>query len=91
MRHKIDVVSKNDIFGEIGALTNLKRTATVVAREHSVFQTLDRDAVFEIQRMFPNIFNRLYDNMYCYVDEDMVQKQWFQQYHRPHHRHHRGW
>ena len=37
LRNKIDIISKHELFGEIGVLTNLYRTCTVVARENTVF------------------------------------------------------
>lgn len=72
LRTKIDVVSVGDVFGEIGVFTTLHRTATVLAREHSVFQTIHRDDIQKIKQKYPNVFNKLEDDMYCYMDEDMT-------------------
>lgn len=73
----INRLKESDIFGEIAILTNLKRTCTVVANESCVLQALSRESIGQIQEMFPSIFQNVFDNMYDYNDEDMVQRRQF--------------
>ena len=62
------------MFGEIAALTNLKRTCTVVTRESCVFQTLSQKSMASILHKFPSIFDKVFNNMRTYADENMTQK-----------------
>lgn len=60
---KIDILITGDMFGEVAALTNSKRTCTVATREGCVFQTLSRNSMDSIQNKFPSIFNNIATNM----------------------------
>lgn len=73
----ITILSDGDIFGEIGMLTNLRRTCSVVTQDTCVFQTLSSESMQEIKEMFPSIFERIYGNMFSYNDEDMTRRRQF--------------
>ena len=60
----ITILSDGDIFGEIGMLTNLRRTCSVVTQDTCVFQTLSSESMQEIKEMFPSIFERIYGNVF---------------------------
>ena len=76
-RSKINKLKDNDLFGEIAMLTNLKRTCSVIADETCLLQSLSRESLQQVQDMFPSIFQNVYDNMYDYNDENMVQRRQF--------------
>ena len=65
---------KGDLFGEIGLLTNLRRTSTVITNESCLANRLDEFALEKIKKKFPSIFMKIYENMYSYLDEDMMQR-----------------
>ena len=75
----IDILSSGTIFGEIGVLTKLRRTTTVIARETCIFQTLHYETVNLIKQKYPEIFNRMYEGMANYEDEEMFQRRQFVQ------------
>lgn len=62
-----------DLFGEVGLLTNLKRTATVVTQESTITQVLTKDAIQQIENEHPSIFSSIYDGMNKYQDENLTQ------------------
>lgn len=70
----IDILIKGDMFGELAALTNSKRTCTVATRECCIFQTLSRDSMDLIGNKYPSIFDNIVKNMQFYADENMTQK-----------------
>lgn len=72
--NNIDILSAGELFGEIGVLTNMVRTASVITRKICHFNTLDREAVQVVKKSFPSIFYKLYQNMQNYRDEDMTQR-----------------
>lgn len=73
----IDILEAGNIFGEIGVLTKLRRTTTVIARETCVFQTLNLDALILIEKKFPSIFHKMKDSMSDYQDEEMFMRRQF--------------
>lgn len=73
----VTILSDGDIFGEIGMLTNLRRTCSVITQDTCVFQTLSKDSMNEIKEMFPSIFEHIYGNMFSYNDEDMMRRRQF--------------
>jgi CRP-like cAMP-binding protein len=68
----IDILESGEIFGEIGVLTNMVRTASVHTLSICLFTTLNIEDVQKIKKKFPLIFNKLYSNMQNYIDEDMT-------------------
>ena len=64
----IDVVSEYGIFGELGVLTNLCRTCTVVAREHSVFQTISKESMNLVKENCPEVLRAIEEKMINYDD-----------------------
>ena len=55
----IDKLHKGDMFGEIGWLTKLRRTCTVMTSDSSLFLSLDREGMSSIQGEFPSIYNSI--------------------------------
>lgn len=76
LRHKpINILNTGDTFGEIGLLTNMKRTCNVaIVSEMCIFQTISKENIEHIEEKFPTLYNHIYDNMFGYNDEDMTQK-----------------
>ena len=70
----IDILISGDMFGEVAALTNSKRTCSVVTREDCVFQTLSKESMDDIGNKYPSIFDKIMKNMQFYADENMTQK-----------------
>jgi hypothetical protein len=62
------------MFGEIGILTNLRRTCSVQSQDQCVFQTLDKSVLDKIANMFPSIHALIEENMISYQDEEMSQR-----------------
>jgi len=59
------------IFGEVALLTNLKRTATVQATEHTSCAFLEKETVYQIQEHFPHIAAQLKEKIKDYSDKKM--------------------
>jgi CRP-like cAMP-binding protein len=70
----IDALGDGEIFGEIGVLTNLGRTASIKTETVCQFWTLEQHHVERIKQEFPSMFRKLYANMQNYEDEDMYQR-----------------
>lgn len=67
-------LNEGEIFGEIGVLTQMKRTCFVKTNSTCIFQTLTRRSLIDIANKFPSLYQRIYNNMNQYYDEDMLQK-----------------
>lgn len=74
MTYKVDRLIAGDMFGEIGLLTNLSRTATIMSDDNCLVLSLDRSGLNTIQKQFPSIFINMFDNMKFYKDNDMIQR-----------------
>ena len=68
----IGLLKKGDMFGEIGLITNLRRTSSVITNESCLANRLDQEAMMKIKQEFPSIYGKIYENMYSYLDEDMI-------------------
>ena len=73
----INFLEVGDVFGEIALLTNMKRTCFVFTNECCIFQTISKEQIEQIQERFPQLRNRIYENMFKYHDEDMNQKKYY--------------
>ena len=70
----INFLSAGDFFGEIALFTKMKRSTSIVLREACIFQTLSRENLEHIQEKFPTLYERIYEHMFEYLDEDIMQK-----------------
>ena len=73
-RKPIKRLMEGEIFGEIGALTNLKRTCSAITKNTCVMFTLEKSNLQKVAEKSPMIYNRIYKNMDNYDDEDMTQR-----------------
>lgn len=71
------MLGPGDVFGEIGILTNMKRTCSIQNENTCLFMTLARKDINLIRTEFPQLYNRFQDNMIGYNDEDMMQRKQF--------------
>jgi len=74
---KINILSKDDFFGEISLLTNFNRTCTVISSESCLLQTLNKKAIDKILEEFPSIHDKILENIASYNDHDMVMRRTF--------------
>ena len=70
----LGVMDKGHLFGEIGVLTNLGRTCTVISNENCLFQTLSKESLIELRKAYPSTVQSLLDRISDYNDNDMVQR-----------------
>jgi len=69
---EIDLLGKGDIFGEIGCMTNLNRTCTVITKETCLFYTFNLKAIETLKHDFPCIYDKIYNNISNYDDENIT-------------------
>ena len=70
----IDKLIKGDMFGEIGLLTQLRRTCTVITGDSSLLMCMYTDGIKKIKNQFPSIFNSIQSNMDRYFDRDTCKR-----------------
>jgi len=72
LRHetRINRLDAGKYFGEIALVTNLKRTATVKAADHTTLAYLTRDIFMQIKRDFPQVYLNFKDRIKNYTDRD---------------------
>ena len=49
VQEKIDILTKGQLFGEVAALTHLKRTCSIITNETCLFQSLDKPQLQKIK------------------------------------------
>lgn len=52
----------------------MKRTSSVVTWENCIFFTLKKENIEHIQEKFPSLYSRIYENIFKYQDEDIMQR-----------------
>lgn len=67
---RINRLSSGKYFGEIALVTNLKRTATVKAADHTTLAYLTRENFMDIKREFPQVYLNFKYNIKNYTDKD---------------------
>ena len=55
----IDKLIKGDMFGEIGLITSLRRTCTVITSDSSLMMTMTNEGMKKIKVQFPSIFDSI--------------------------------
>ena len=70
----IDELQKGDLFGEIGLLTKLRRTCTVVTKDLCLMMTLTSEGMKNIEGDFPSIFDNISNNMTKYNDKNTCKR-----------------
>ncbi len=53
---KVNTLKAGDYFGEIGLITELKRTSNVTSMDYCTLSFLDKKAVLETKEQFPQIY-----------------------------------
>ena len=67
----LNYLEEGEYFGEIGMLTNLKRTATIVANEHTTLSGVSREVFNQCAEHFPTIYHGFKDRLTGYNDFNM--------------------
>ena len=62
------------MFGEIGLLTSLRRTCTIITTDCCLMMALSNEGLKNIKGEFPSIFNSISNNMYKYIDRDTCER-----------------
>ena len=62
------------MFGEIGLLTSLRRTCTVITTDSSLMMAMNTDGIDNIRVQYPSIFNSIQSNMDRYFDRDTCKR-----------------
>jgi len=70
--HHIGTLRENDYFGEVGLVTNLKRTASVRAKEYVTLAQMSKDTLMLAKREYPHIYQVFQEKIGTYKDHDMV-------------------
>lgn len=68
----IDVLTKGDLFGEIGVLTNLKRTASIISEDTCMFNSLSKKNLEKIMQAYPSTLDFVKENISEYNDENFL-------------------
>lgn len=64
------VINEGGYFGEIGLITNLKRTATAVSNDYCTLSSMSKDDLMLAKDEYPIIFQQFRDNISKYNDQD---------------------
>ena len=54
--HPIGTLYQNDYFGEVGLVTNLKRTTSVKAKEYVTLAQMSKDTLMLAKKEYPHIY-----------------------------------
>jgi len=66
----VNSLTAGGYFGEIGLMTNLKRTASVKASNFCTLSEMSRDAFIATQNTYPQIYKRFKERLKEYKDFD---------------------
>jgi len=70
----IDKLNKGDMFGEIGLLTSIRRTCTIITTDSCLMVRLEEDGLNKIKNKFPSIFENIQDSISNYFDRDTCER-----------------
>lgn len=68
---KVKTMEKGTYFGEVGLITQLKRTANVTSMDYCTLSHLSKSALDEAHDQFPEIYQSLREKIKTYNDFDM--------------------
>ena len=62
------------MFGEIGLMTSIRRTCSVITTDNCLMVKLCEDGLSKIKDKFPSIFENIQDSISNYFDRDTCQR-----------------
>ena len=66
----INSLSEGKYFGEIGLITNLKRTATVISTDYCTLSSMSKKVLQTARQEYPIIYTKLKEQISQYQDFD---------------------